>query len=372
MKNDIDSLVKSLITNKEILYCVFSGLTKITLKPLVIKEKFCYQATEHRNKQVFHRTMNSEEVEAFILQLTYKQALICTSKVDYHLLINRKQEVTILKKPPTRGEVSLEHNRRKQYVLEEGVPVPFFVALGIMTTDGKVIAKKSDKFKQINRFLELIQDVVPHLKKEKVRIVDFGCGKAYLTFALYHYLHIKLGLDVEIIGLDLKKEVVDHCQSLADQLHYSSLSFLVGDIKDYKAKDKIDMVVTLHACDTATDAALAKAVKWEADVILSVPCCQHELFNQIKNEALNPLIKHGILKERFTALVTDAARAQLLEMAGYQTQVLEFIDLEHTPKNLLIRALRQKTPKQTKGLIEEYAAFKQALHIHPSLELFLQ
>lgn len=371
MKNKLEDLIKNLMSNKEVVLCVFSGDTKINLQLIKIKERFCYQITEFRNNQAFHRTVESQEAEEFILQLKFKQALICTKDADYQVLINRKGEQTILKKPPSRKEASLEHNRRKQYLLEEGIPVPFFTALGIMTADGKVIAKKSDKFKQINRFLELIQDVVPHLKKKTIRIVDFGCGKAYLTFALYHYLHVKLGMDVEIIGLDLKKEVVAHCQRLADQLEYKKLSFLVGDIKDYQAQEKIDMVVTLHACDTATDAALAKAVHWDADVILSVPCCQHELFKQMRNADLNPLLKHGILKERFTALATDAARAQLLEIAGYNTQILEFIDLEHTPKNLLIRAVKQSSTRDVSKIKQDYATFKNALSIKPSLENFL-
>lgn len=363
---DFPKLVHELINQNKILHAVFSGEVKVVLRPLLVKQKPCYQVTEFLGKQAFHRTLPADEALAFMLTLPFKQALICTAENDFQVL--RGKATTILKKPPSRKGVSLEHNRRKHYILEEGVPVPFFVKLGIMTAQGKVVAQKSDKFKQINRFLEMIQDVVP--EKKALRIIDFGCGKAYLTFALYHYLHFHLGLDVEITGLDLKQGVVEHCQQLADDLNYRKLTFLVGDIKDYVPTENIDMVVTLHACDTATDAALAKAVEWDAEVILSVPCCQHELFRQIENKDLNPLLKQGILKERFAALATDAARGQILEIFGYQTQILEFIDLEHTPKNLLIRAVRG--PGKDKVLLkEEYAAFKKTLSIQPALERYL-
>lgn len=366
MKKDFATLVQELIAQEAILYAVFSGAIKVALRPLLVKQQLCYQVSEFRGKQVFHRTLSAAEAEELMLSHPFKQALICTAENDFQVL--RGKQTTILKKPPTRQTASLEHNRRKQYILEEGTPVPFFVELGIMTDQGKVIAKKSDKFRQINRFLEMVQDVVP--KAKKLRIVDFGCGKAYLTFALYHYLHIQLGMDVEMTGLDLKEDVVEHCNQLAQKMNYTHLTFLVGDIKDYVPRGKIDMVITLHACDTATDAALAKAVEWDAAIIMSVPCCQHELFGQIKNQELHPLLKQGILKERLAALATDAARAHILEILGYQTQILEFIDLEHTPKNLLIRAVRGH-PKDTARLKEEYNVFKKTLSIQPALERFL-
>ena len=236
----------------------------------------------------------------------------------------------------------LSHNRKKRYILEEGIPVPFLVELGVQTKDGAIVHAKYDKFRQINRFLEFIEDVLPKLDKEKeTRIIDFGCGKSYLTFAMYYYLKILKGYPVRITGLDLKTDVIEHCSRLAKKFGYDSLEFLHGDIASYEGTDEVDMVVTLHACDTATDYALTKAVKWGAKVILSVPCCQHEINKQIQNDLLSPVLQYGLLKERMSALLTDGIRGQLLEMSGYRTQILEFIDMEHTPKNIMIRAIRQ-------------------------------
>jgi SAM-dependent methyltransferase len=253
-------------------------------------------------------------------------------------------------------------------LLQEGVPVPFLVELGVMNKQGKVFPQKRDKFRQINRFLEMVEDTLIHFEpSSEMQIIDFGCGKAYLTFALYHYLKWIKKYPFKIVGLDLKKEVIEMCQKLARQFNYQDLEFVFGDINHYQASNRIDMVISLHACDTATDAILEKAIHWGAKVILSVPCCQHELFSQVKNPLLIPILKHGILKERFAALATDAARAQLLEVFGYQTQLLEFIDIEHTPKNILIRAI-----KTNSGLNEaawkSYLSFKQSLQIDPSLE----
>ena len=211
-----------------------------------------------------------------------------------------------------------------------------------MTQDGKIVRTKMDKFRQINRFLEFVEDILPQLDKDReLTLLDFGCGKSYLTFAMYYYLHELKGYDIRIIGLDLKTDVILHCNELAKKYGYEKLTFLVGDIADYEGVDLVDMVVTLHACDTATDYALAKAVGWNAKVILSLPCCQHEVNKQIQSEDYSLLTRYGIIKERFSALTTDAIRANLLECCGYKTQLLEFIDFEHTPKNILIRAVRR-------------------------------
>lgn len=222
-----------------------------------------------------------------------------------------------------------------------------------------------DKFRQINRYLEFVEDVLPALDKEReVTILDFGCGKSYLSFAMYYYLREKMGYDVRIIGLDLKKEVIDHCNRLAEAYGYEKLQFQHGNIADYTGERKIDMVVSLHACDTATDFALQKAVEWEADVILAVPCCQHELNGQIRNETLAPVLKYGLIKERIAALVTDALRAEHLEACGYEAQILEFIEMEHTPKNILIRAVRTGHIKKDQKALENCEA---ALHVTPSI-----
>jgi len=253
-------------------------------------------------------------------------------------------------------------------VLEEGQPVPFLVELGVMTPEGKVRAKRYDKFRQVNRFLELVEDVLPALRPEgSLRVVDFGSGKSYLTFALHHLLREVHRREVELVGLDLKRDVVERCEALARTLGTEGLRFEVGDIAGFEASGPVDLVVSLHACDTATDAALERAVRWESDVILAVPCCQHELSGQISNETLSPLLRHGLLKERFAADVTDAVRAQLLGLVGYDVQLAEFVELEHTPKNVLIRAVR-RPGRQRERLGREYLELKSSLAIDPYLE----
>ena len=256
---------------------------------------------------------------------------------------------------------NLLHNRVKKYLLEEGKAAPFLVDLGVQTKDGMVVKAKYDKFKQINRFLEFIDDILPTLPKgEEIHIIDFGCGKSYLTFAIYYYMKELQGYQVKITGLDRKAEVIRNCNSLAQKYGYEGLCFLEGDIGTYKGEgnvgQKVDMVVTLHACDAATDYALAKAVDWGAKAILSVPCCQHEVNRQMESEEWKPLLKYGLLRERAAALFTDAIRANLLEECGYEVQVLEFIDMEHTPKNILLRAVRREDGKRKKTGVKEMAA----------------
>ncbi len=246
-----------------------------------------------------------------------------------------------------------------------------------MTKDGNIVAKKYDKFRQINRFLELVSDIIPHLPTRidtttgaplPLQIIDFGCGKSALSFALYHYLHQIEKRPITIKGLDLKRDVIENCQKLADKLGYANLNFSVGDINTHQFQGKIDLMISLHACDTATDAALEKAIFWDADVILCVPCCQHELYSQVQNQELNAILRHGILKERLAALITDAARAELLTTQGYDVQTLEFIDMEHTPKNLLIKAIKSP-PSQKESLAQQrYQQLKEAFKITPSLE----
>ncbi|MBL0389198.1 SAM-dependent methyltransferase [Tumebacillus sp. ITR2] len=351
-----------------------AGFSKVDVKPVRLKDELYYQFSYYYSQKVQHENLLPEEALAQMVKLfeeVFKQGLLHTQEADYQVLISKKFKVTILKKAPTRTKVELTHNRKKQYLLEEGTPIPFLVELGVMTSEGKIVAKRYDKFRQINRFLEMIEDIVPHLSQERtLNIVDFGCGKSYLTFALYHYLKEIRGLNLNVIGLDLKEDVIAHCNAMCARFGYGeNLKFLVGDIADYDELDRVDMVVTLHACDTATDAALEKAVRWGADVILSVPCCQHELFKQVENETLAPMLNHGIIKERFAALATDSVRAHLLEIVGYKTQLLEFIDMEHTPKNLLIRAVKGKvTAAEREKLVHSYLEFKQFLHIDPYLE----
>ena len=291
------------------------------------------------------------------------------------MTVNRKQTEHPAARTEEEQKMQMSHNRAKHYILEEGRPVPFLIDLGVQTKDGKIVHSRYDKFRQINRFLEFIEDILPTLPKEEtVRILDFGCGKSYLTFAMYYYLHDLKGYDVEITGLDLKEDVIAQCNLLGRKYGYEKLTFLKGDIADYEMRDRVDMVVTLHACDTATDFALAKAVKWNVKVILSVPCCQHEVNRQICNKELASVLRYGIIKERMSALITDALRAGLLEAEGYETNILEFIDMEHTPKNLLIRAVKRPDMDAEKRQCrrEEANRLAEHLQIEPTLLRLLQ
>lgn len=303
----------------------------------------------------------------------FKQMQLETTKETVTVLVSKKGKVTIRSKrcAQRREKADLRHNRTKQYLLQEGIPVPFLVKLGVMTPEGKVVRAKYDKFRQINRFLEFIEDVCPVLENgRELTVIDFGCGKSYLTFAVYYYLHEKKGYDLKVIGLDLKEDVIRNCNHLAEEFGYEKLHFQTGDIADYEGPDQVDLVITLHACDTATDYALAKAVRWNAKAILSVPCCQHELNGQIENEMLKPILKYGLLKERIAALVTDGLRAELLEQAGYHVQVLEFIDMEHTPKNILLRAVWEDK-KKTEKSGESLRGCMDFLHVQPTLAALL-
>ena len=350
--------------------------TKVRVKPVTLKGTLHYQFAYTVGPKELHENFEPDAAAdklAGSLSGEFRQGLLQTAEGDYQVLVSKKGKASILKHKATKPapSPSLAHDRKKSYLLREGEPAAFLVELGVMNAEGKVFAAKYDKFRQINRFLEMVEDVFPLLPSGKpLRIIDFGCGKSYLTFALYHYLVFCQNREVEITGLDLKEDVIAACRGLAERLGYRGLEFLRGDIAEYTGATEADMVVTLHACDTATDAALEKAVRWNAKVILSVPCCQHELYGQLKQPALDPMLDHGIIRERFAALATDSARARLLELVGYRTQILEFIDLEHTPKNLLIRAVRQEkpSPERQRAQAEGYFEFKRLLGIDPYLE----
>ena len=354
------------------------GVQKVKVRPILKKDVLYFQLESFRNNQAFHE--NVEEKKACEILLKYmenmRQMQMETQRAAYTILVSKKGKVTI-KSKMKKGEkkqINMSHDRKKKYVLEEGVPVPFLQDLGVMTQDGKIVHAKFDKFRQINRFLEFIEDILPQLDRgRELTILDFGCGKSYLTFAMYYYLHELKKYDIRIIGLDLKSEVIRHCNELAEKYGYEKLQFLEGDIADYEGVNHVDMVVTLHAYNTATDYALAKAVGWNAKVILSVPCCQHEINEQFEAgetpEVLAAVMEYGLLRERFAALVTDGLRAKYLESEGYETQVLEFIDMEHTPKNILLRAVRRgKTDgaieAESRKKLEECEAF---LNIQPTL-----
>lgn len=361
--------------NEELINAVLSnpkdkeGIQKVKVRPVLMKGEMVFQCEEFRNNQAFHVNCKEDKIcESLMEYMTrMRQMQIETKRHTALVLVSKKGKVTIKKKTQKNREktADLSHNRKKQYILEEGIVVPFLQDLGVMTEEGKIVRTKFDKFRQINRFLEFIEDILPQLKKEKeITILDFGCGKSYLTFAMYYYLHELKGYDIRIIGLDLKKDVIQYCNGLAGKYGYKKIQFLEGDIAEYEGVSKVDMVVTLHACDTATDYALAKAVSWKAKVILSVPCCQHELNGQIENEILKPVFKYGLIKERMAALVTDALRAEYLESEGYTAQILEFIDMEHTPKNILIRAVRTGRTGENREAIRRC---EELLHVSPTL-----
>ncbi len=376
------------------------SITKIKVRPVLLKQDVVYQVSSFKGKQVFHENVESEALVdkcVTCLQDDFGQmevhheagTLICLTNKKGTLTMKEKrskdsssrQQGNIVGEQENRAVNAeerlqeLAHNRKKKYILEENIPVGFLIDLGVQTPQGKIIHSAYDKFRQINRFLEFVEDVLPALEDRKViRILDFGCGKSYLTFAIYHYLHELKGKEVQIIGLDLKEDVIAHCNALKDKYGYKNLQFLTGDIKDYTGQDEVDMVVTLHACDTATDYALYKALKWNAKVILSVPCCHHEVNRQIDNEALRPMLKYGIVKDRIAALVTDSLRALILEKHGYETQLLEFIDMTHTPKNILIRAVKSdkivSAAKQAKLSAQE-KDFTEFLGIYTTLQKLL-
>lgn len=380
--NQIEELLKRVLTSL-LVDMVISGargggdFIKIKVRPVMIRDSLYFQVSRYTDKQVFHENMTAEDaletLFGWILH-DFRQAQIRMQDEMVTVLVSKKGKATVKSKKAACIETqNLEHNRKKQYIIEEGTAVPFMIDLGVMTENGKIIRTRYDKYRQINRFLEFIEDILPELPTDRtVHIIDFGCGKSYLTFAMYYYLKVLKHYDIRITGLDLKQKVIEDCQALADRYGYDGLQFLCGDIADYNGTDEVDMVVTLHACDTATDFALAKAVGWNAKVILSVPCCQHELNGQMQREGagydkLAPILDYGLLKERFAALLTDGLRAKYLEQSGYETQVLEFIDMEHTPKNILIRAVKGSR----KGKSPELKACMEFLGVDPTLKRLL-
>ncbi len=404
--SDLHSLFADSL-NKKLIRVILSnpsskeGIIKICARPVLKNDTLLFQIEEYTKTQVFHKNLNTVDACAYLttklsindttasvdsssndtlsdtdktipyLKATvpFRNAVVETQDSTANVLVSKKGIATIKKKMSTTSAkaptISLEHNRKKKYILEEGIPVPFLIDLGVMTQTGAIVHSHYDKFRQINRFLEYIEDILPALPTgRELRILDFGCGKSYLTFAIYYYLKVLKGYPVRITGLDLKEDVILHCNELAVRYGYDKLEFLCGDIAYYDGCSQVDMVVTLHACDTATDYALAKAVSWGAKVILSVPCCQHELNKQMKNDLLSPVLHYGILKERMAALMTDGLRAQILEAKGYRTQILEFIDMAHTPKNLLIRAVYNGRCADNKAEIDELLS---AFAVNPTL-----
>ena len=351
--------------------------TELYKKIVIEKKKDYYQIAKYTDTQVFHENVPQTGLLAACVGLTYGhfgQVNAWSDIRESYILISKKGSATLkhsrIKEAKTTAVASDTHNRKKNYILEEGNPIPPLVDMGIFTKEGKVVRSMYDKFKQINRFIEMIDDAVKASSLEEIHVIDFGCGKSYLTFILYYYLTEIRKIKARIIGLDLKADVIKHCNEVAKKYGYDGLTFEIGDINGYKTPFDVDMVITLHACDTATDYALYNAITWNAKMIFSVPCCQHELNSQIQTDAFSILTDYGIIKERFSALATDAIRGKLLEYCGYKTQLLEFIDFAHTPKNILIRAVkrpitpknaRQKALAEVDALCKEFQ-FKPALY----------
>ena len=351
-------------------------------KIVVEKKDKNYQIAKYTEKQVFHENIDLENLSRRMLELAenkYKQINGMSATEEHIILVSKKGNCTYKVKKTATDTVKLAakqqgHNRQKNYILKEGMNIAPLVDMGVFTKDGKVVNAMYDKYKQMNRFIEIIDDEVSNLKLEELNVIDFGCGKSYLTFVVYYYLTEVMNLKVNMIGLDLKEDVIKKCNQAAEKYNYSNLKFEVGDVNGFKAPFDVDMVITLHACDTATDFALYNAIQWKAKMIFSVPCCQHELNKQIKPNDLTILSRYGIIKERFSALATDAIRANLLEYCGYKTQLLEFIDFEHTPKNILIRAIRRPImPKQVKeNMLKEVHAILDEFGFEPTLYKLLE
>ncbi len=349
-----------------------SEFKKITISRM---PKF-YQITKFTEKQVFHENIDFDKISERCIELSenkFTQTYARSQDKEYNIKIGKDGKILFKTKnlsPDNKSVVSTnEHNRKKQYILPEGEIIEPLIDMGIFTKDGKVVNSMYDKYKQINRLIEIIDDSVKLTNAKKLNVIDFGCGKSYLTFIVYYYLTEIKGIDATIIGLDLKKDVIEKCNKAAQKYGYNNLKFCLGDINGFKCPFPVDMVITLHACDTATDYALYNAINWGAKMIFSVPCCQHELNSQIKTENLALLTRYGIIQERFSALLTDSIRGNLLEYCGYKTQLLEFIDFDHTPKNILIRAvLRNTTPKATKEkALNEVKSAIEEFNVEPTL-----
>ena len=344
--DDIIKIVVSNKLNKDVEYNKITFLLKDNTK------KQYYQIEKYTDKQVFHENINKEELEAKLLEMVsnnYKQLSAWSETTTYDLKISKKGKIFLGKKKGDNAKLANKsHNREKNYILKEGMIIQPLIDLGVFTKEGKVVNSKYDKYKQINRFIEMVDDEIKKTDQEELTILDFGCGKSYLTFVLYYYFVEIKKIKVNMIGLDLKADVIKKCNEIAKKYNYENLKFELGDINGYKYTNNVDMVITLHACDTATDYALYNAIKWNAKMIFSVPCCQHEFNAQMESDNLSLLTKYGIVKERVAALMTDAVRANLLEAVGYKTQLLEFIDISHSPKNILIRASKSKVSKEKK------------------------
>ncbi len=364
-----DEIIKAVISNKANKEVKYNKIV-INIKE-TNKGKF-YQLEKFTDKQVFHENIKVENIIDKIyecLNENYKQLSAWSCNFTYDMKISKKGKIFLGKKKCDNSKnINKAHNKEKNYILKEGMIIEPLIDLGVFTKEGKIVNSKYDKYKQINRFIEIIDDEIRKNNYNDLTILDFGCGKSYLTFVLYYYFVKIKNINVKMIGLDLKEDVIKKCNEIAQKYNYENLHFELGDINGFKYNNKVDMVITLHACDTATDYALYNAVKWNSNMIFSVPCCQHEFNSQIKTNDLSILTKYGIVQERISALMTDSVRANLLECAGYKTQLLEFIDISHSPKNILIRASKSNISKEKREKsFEEVNSLIKKFNFNPTL-----
>lgn len=372
MEKELDQLIKEIFTN-EIIKAVLSNPKDTKFKKIVISKQECgFQAEKFTETQAFHENMRDDQLPLFCYECMengFKQLNAWDDSFEYAIKISKKGKAFFSKtKNQSLVKTKTTNDRQKSYYLEEGTIIPPLVDMGVFTKDGKVVKSMYDKYRQINKFLQFIEEAIEKANLKKINIVDFGCGKSYLTFVVYYYLTYVKKMDVTMTGLDLKEDVILKCQKTAKRYGYDNLSFKVGDVAVYESDKPVDMVITLHACDTATDYALYHAIRWGTKIIISVPCCQHELNSQIDSESFSILTRYGLLKERTAAIMTDAIRANLLEYSGYKTQILEFIDFTHTPKNLLIRAVKSKIPEEHKTkLLNEVETLIKEYNLKPTL-----
>ena len=388
-KENMLSELKKYIQEEKFIKIVFSdkkdgNFSKIIIKPLSLKTGKNIQIESFKDNKAFHKNIelnNLQEIENTLKEYieNFKQILLQIENLDISFM---KKKERFIKKENKNNLIknSNEHNKKKQYILNEGDKIDFLIELGLMSAEGKILKSSYSKFKQINKYLEFIDDVIEELKSKKlidnhINILDFGCGKSYLTFALYYYLkHYRKDLSFSIVGLDLKKDVIEFCNKLAQKLNYENLEFLNGNIKDYDKSKEVDLVFSLHACNNATDYSLEKALSLSAKAILAVPCCHHEFFEKIQKSknsdfynTLKIMLDNGVVLDKFASLATDSFRSLILELCGYKTKMIEFIDMEHTPKNILIRAIKSKS-SNLKEKLKEYNRLKEFLGIQPLLE----
>ena len=374
-----DKLIKIVFSDRK------SGdFNKVIIKPIILKSVKNIQIESFKDNKAFHKNIdlnNLKELEDNLKEYidNFKQILLQIEGSDISF-IRKKENFSRKEKESNLIKTSNEHNKKKQYILNEGDKIDFLIELGLMSIEGKILKSSYNKFKQINKYLEFIDDVIEELKAKKlitnhINVLDFGCGKSYLTFALYYYLkNYRKDLTFSIVGLDLKKDVIEFCNKLAKKLNYENLEFLNGNIKDYDKSKEVDLVFSLHACNNATDYSLEKALSLDAKAILAVPCCHHEFFEKIqKNKnsefynTLKIMADNGVVLDKFATLATDSFRSLSLELCGYKTKMIEFIDMEHTPKNILIKAIKSKS-SNLKEKLTEYNKLKEFLGIKPLLE----